>query len=110
MFMNCFYHRDRVAVGGCKSCGKGLCPECAVDLQKGLACRGRCETDVQSVIDLVDRNIKLMPQTARLLESGRKVKSSASVFNLVTGLVFIAWGLTDIERFRFILKTAVKRL
>jgi hypothetical protein len=28
--MRCFYHHDKEAVGSCKSCGKGLCPECAV--------------------------------------------------------------------------------
>ena len=46
-------------MGSCKSCGKGLCPDCAADLGKGLACRGRCEADVTAVIELVDRNIKL---------------------------------------------------
>ncbi len=32
--MSCFYHHDRTSVGGCKSCGKNLCPECAIDLGK----------------------------------------------------------------------------
>ena len=27
--MRCFYHPDRDAVATCKSCGKGLCQECA---------------------------------------------------------------------------------
>ena len=69
--MRCFYHQDREAVGSCKSCGKGLCPDCAADVGKGLACRGRCEEDVRAVVALIDRNIKLSPQTTRLLESGR---------------------------------------
>jgi hypothetical protein len=45
--MKCFYHHDQDAVGECKSCGKGLCPACAVDLGKGLACRQRCEDNVR---------------------------------------------------------------
>ncbi len=57
--MRCYYHKDKEAVGTCKSCGKGLCRDCAVDLGKGLACRGRCEPDAQAVIQLVDRNIQL---------------------------------------------------
>ena len=100
--MSCFYHHDRESVGGCKSCGKSLCPECAVDLGKGLACRGRCEDDVRALIALIDRNIKLSPQTTRLLESGRRTRSSAAIFNLVMGAIFIAWGLTDMDRFSFI--------
>jgi hypothetical protein len=100
--MSCFYHHDRDSVGSCKSCGKDLCSECAVDLGKGLACRDHCEDDVRALIALIDRNIKLSPQTSRLLESSRKIRSSAAIFNLITGAVFIAWGLTDMERFSFI--------
>lgn len=50
--MSCFYHHERDSVGGCKSCGKNLCPECAVDLGRGLACRGRCEEDVRALFGL----------------------------------------------------------
>jgi hypothetical protein len=60
--MRCFYHQDREAIGACKSCNKGLCAECAVDLGNGLACRGRCEADVQAVIRLVDQNSKQTPK------------------------------------------------
>ena len=67
--MRCFYHQDKEAVGTCKLCGKGVCPECAVDLTKGLACRGRCETDAQAIIQLIDRNIQLSanPTKAQLV-------------------------------------------
>lgn len=101
--MHCYYHQDKEAVGSCKSCGKGLCPDCAADVGKGLACRGHCEDDVRAVVALIDRNIKLSPQTARILESSRKVRSSAATFNLVVGVVFIAWGLSNMERFSFII-------
>src|SRR5262249_52940930 len=67
--MHCFYHQDKYAVGVCKSCGKGVCIECAVDLGKGLACRGRCEESVRAITQLIDRNIQLPnnPTTARLV-------------------------------------------
>ena len=79
--MRCFYHQEKEAVGTCRSCGKGLCPECAADLTKGLACRGRCEDDVRAVIELVDRNIKLQPTAARLIQEAAHVwlaRSSSS--------------------------------
>jgi hypothetical protein len=100
--MRCFYHHDKEAVGACKSCGKGLCPDCAADVGKGLACRGRCEEDVRAVVALIDRNIKLSGQTTSLLESGRRTRSGAAIFNLVIGIIFLAWGLNDLDRFSFI--------
>jgi hypothetical protein len=100
--MRCFYHEDREAVGSCTSCGKGLCRECAVDLTKGLACRGRCEQDVSSVIALIDRNIKIAPRTSQILETSRKVRSNTAILNLVMGVLFIIWGFTN-DRLSFII-------
>src|SRR5689334_7530095 len=100
--MSCFYHHDRDSIGGCKSCGKALCPECAVDLGKGLACRGHCEDHVSALIALVDCNIRLSPHAERMLNSARRIRSSAATFNLVMGIVFVAWGLRDREPFSFI--------
>jgi hypothetical protein len=105
--MHCYYHQDREAVGGCKSCGKGLCAECAVDLGKGLACRGRCEADAQAVIDLVQRNIALAPTYTKMRESMREstktTRYSTAIFNLVIGAVFTLWGAVESERFALIL-------
>jgi hypothetical protein len=63
--MRCFYHETKEAVGMCKSCCKGLCAECAVDLSKGLACRNHCEESVKTIIDLVERNIQLWRNPAK---------------------------------------------
>ena len=93
--MKCFYHRDTDAIGTCKSCGKGLCSDCAVDLSKGLACRERCEADVRAVIELVDRNIKITPLSTRMIETSGSVRFGLAVFFLVTGAVFVGWGLTQ---------------
>ena len=93
--MRCFYHQDKEAVGSCKSCGKGLCPECATDLSKGLACRGHCEDDVRAVIELVDRNIKLQPTATRLIQAGGSARLAGSLFFLASGAVFLIYGLTS---------------
>jgi hypothetical protein len=97
--MRCYYHQDKEAVGGCKSCGKGLCRECAADLGKGLACRGRCEADVQAAIASVDRNVKLSETTSRLIGLGRSMWLSAATFYLVLSVVFLGWGFPDFERY-----------
>ena len=100
--MRCFYHQDKDAVGGCKSCGKGLCVECAVDLGKGLACRGRCEEDVRAVVELVDRNIKLQPTATRLIQAGGSARLAASLFFLASGAVFLIYGLTSEREMTFV--------
>lgn len=91
--MKCFYHHDRDAVGQCKSCGKGLCPNCAVDLDKGLACQGRCEKVVQALIRLIDSNVRTADKTASLLGSARQANVWAALFNVALGAVFLVWGL-----------------
>jgi hypothetical protein len=101
--MRCYYHENKEAVGTCKSCGKGLCRECAVDLGKGLACRGRCETDAQAVIQLIDRNIHLSITATNYTLATRIVRSSTAIFNFFIGGIFIVWSLTDFDRFKFLL-------
>ncbi|MEI6194808.1 MAG: hypothetical protein WCS42_10810 [Verrucomicrobiota bacterium] len=116
--MRCFYHQDKDAVGSCKSCGKGLCVECAVDLGKGLACRGRCEESARAIIAIVDRNIQLSitPAKAQLvvpavvqrtgqptdyiaaqltshIRETRNFRWGAGAFCLVVGVILIAAGL-----------------
>jgi len=90
--MRCFYPQDREAVGACKSCNKGLCPECAVDLGKGLACRGRCEADVQAVIKLVDQNVRHMDVVERALQGRRSVLQQNSSTRYATGLFLAVAG------------------
>ncbi len=99
--MRCFYHQDKEAVGSCRSCGKGLCSECALDLGKGLACRSRCEEDVRAVIQLVERNIKMEPAASRLIQAGGSARLAAALFYLVCGGTFFFFGFLNDERFIF---------
>jgi hypothetical protein len=96
--MRCFYHEDREAVGSCKSCGKGLCRECAVDLTKGLACRGHCESDAQALIQLIDRNIQNSSNALRAVQQIRGVRSGAGIFHIVMGVLFVIFGIREFDR------------
>ena len=77
--MRCFYHTDREAVGTCRACSKGLCPECAVDLDVALGCKGRHE--------VLARRLALSQARA-----GRAA-SLLPTFIIGLGAIFIAWGL-----------------
>jgi hypothetical protein len=56
--MKCFYHPQTDAVAICKNCSKGVCFECAVDVGNGVACKGKCEAEVQAVNQMIQRGIK----------------------------------------------------
>ena len=87
--MDCFYHPDTTSVGLCKSCYRGLCRECAVEFPRGLACRGKCEENVQQVIELVQRNVKLTRSLAKNAPGNRIVMFVLGAFVLLFGALFI---------------------
>ena len=95
--MKCYYHHDKDAVGTCKSCQRGVCPECAVDMGKGLACRGHCEEDATGVIQLIDNNVRISPTSTRMLLANRGTGLTSGAFLIAIGLVFIWWGLRASE-------------
>jgi hypothetical protein len=106
--MRCFYHHDQEAIGVCKSCGKGLCAECAVDLGKGLACRGHCEADAEAVIQLIGQNVRHMDVVERALQGRRSVlrqnsstRYATGLFMAVAGAIFTIFGAANLERFAF---------
>ncbi len=93
--MKCFNHDDRDAVGICKSCGKGVCRECAVDMGKGLACRDRCEMDASNVIALIDQNIQFSPVGKNVMGNMRKNTYVQASFLLVAGVIFLLTGMAS---------------
>ena len=74
------------AVALCKSCLRGICAECAADMGKGLACRGKCETEVASLLELQQRN-----KTAYQKASGSYLRMAAGM--AVFGFLLSAFGI-----------------
>src|SRR6266550_889584 len=77
--MKCFTHQDRDAVGICRACSKGLCPECATDLGLAIACRGKHEEQAK----------RLSIAQAR----ATRLSSIFPIFALALGLLFVIWGI-----------------
>jgi Flp pilus assembly protein TadB len=86
--MHCFYHRDVEAIGSCKNCARGLCPECAAEVENGLACRSRCEAEVAALNRVIARN-----KTAYQKASGTYLQTA--VFYVLLGAVFLAAGVLN---------------
>ncbi|PJZ71528.1 hypothetical protein CH373_03315 [Leptospira perolatii] len=80
------------AVGTCRSCGKGLSLEYAVDLGKGLACKGKCEEDVRLLIDLIERNLRLITPSETLILANKKSGYIGGGFLMISGAIFIIFG------------------
>lgn len=84
--MLCFNHPEKEAVGICKACQRGLCAECATDLGHGLACKGKHETQVNTLEAIINRSAKIYAITP-------KTRNAAPLFYGFTGAVFAGFGL-----------------
>ena len=85
--MRCYNHHDKEGVGTCKYCGRALCPECAAEVEKAVACRGRCETDVATLLS-INRNAL---QYARTTKQARYL---GPVMFIAVGALLTTMGVT----------------
>ena len=92
--MECFYHEGATAVGSCRSCIKGLCRSCATELEGGLACAGRCENMVRSLVATIQQSTRYQGVSAGLLRSARGLWLGLTAVAALVGLFVIAWGLS----------------
>lgn len=92
--MKCFYHHDKDAVGVCRHCLKGICPDCAVDFKDGIACKNTCEEKAKATARLVSVNINAQ----KGLKTGRFM---GPVFLSILGLIFLGWAWYCGDLFRF---------
>ncbi len=84
--MNCYRHKDVVSLGICKSCMKGLCENCAVEVDQSLACKGYCENDVKVMVE----SQKNIPNLHKYAKAQRKY---GPVFLILFGLyISIYWS------------------
>lgn len=97
--MRCFYHRDRDAVAACKNCGRGLCPDCSVDVGNGLACPGRCEAEVRSLNEVIERNKTAYEKTSAAYQK-------MALFYLALGAVCLTGAFIDWRGFGWVLYPA----
>jgi hypothetical protein len=86
--MNCFQHPQTPAVGVCKHCARGLCPECAVDEGFGLACKDRCEAEVKAVTQIIERSKKMYGKTSAVYIRGAFLYGLMGLFFLAFPFIF----------------------
>ena len=87
--MKCFTHPGADAVGIGKHCNKGVGLDCAVDVGGGIACKGKCESQVKVLIDAQQR-------VAVLYQTSRSVYRWLAVSMFVVGVAFELVGLNGL--------------
>ncbi|HEX3870226.1 MAG TPA: hypothetical protein VHV77_07320 [Pirellulales bacterium] len=90
--MICFNHPHLDAVGICKSCGRGLCHTCMTEVGLSCCCRDRCEADVATLNDLVERG-----RTIYQKNSAAFYRQGISV--LAMGLIVTALGAVAVVEY-----------
>lgn len=86
--MKCYQHRSTDAIGVCKSCGKAICGDCAVDLGFAVTCPGNCEK-ISSI------NHQLNSNAVAIYTEQKKNKFIAPAFFTILGLVFLIFGFIE---------------
>lgn len=85
--MRCYNHHENEAVGTCKSCGRALCHTCVVEVEKAVACRERCESDVATQLSL-NRN------ALQYAKSTKQARYLGPALFVVVGTMLTSMGLT----------------
>ena len=92
--MNCFTHTDRVALGICRACSKGLCKECAVDLTHSISCKGACAEKAA----VLHRQVQ---QSSVVLSTQSKNRYIMPVFFIFMGLMMMYFARDEHTFFSF---------
>ena len=99
--MDCAEHRGRAAIGICRACLRGVCPDCAVPQRLGLACRGRCEADALALAATLEQSLKTTALSANLLRHTPRLWVGLAIVSLAVGVFVLAFGAT-LPRFQSI--------
>lgn len=84
--MKCFVHQAADAVGTCRACNKGICPDCVKDLGHSICCsQGPCETKARTLDSQV-------AQSGVVLAAQRRNRFLAPMFFIIAGALFIAFA------------------
>ena len=85
--MRCYNHHEKEAVAICRSCGRAVCPGCAAEVEKAVACRDRCESDVSTILSL-NRN------ALQFAKGTKQARYLGPTMFLVLGAMLTTMGLT----------------
>jgi hypothetical protein len=83
--MHCFNHPTYEAAGVCRNCGRALCHDCIAICEEAVACKGKCETRVEAIQQMITSN----QVTTRSLPTQMW---QAGIYAVAAGLMFVLMG------------------
>lgn len=86
--MKCYIHHNVDAVGICKNCQKGICPDCATDVGDGLACKNTCVEKVKSLNEVIQRSKGVYKKTGATYFRLAFIYGLLALFFIIFGLFF----------------------
>ena len=92
--MNCFKHNQTSSVGVCRNCFKGVCSECAIDFEDGVACSEYCLEKAKATVQVVSNTVLAQ----RGAKKGRFIGPS---FLIILGIFYLAYATYCNELFTF---------
>jgi len=92
--MECFYHAGSPAVGSCRACLKGVCRQCAVELEAALACPSGCEPLARALVASLQQSLRFQSVSTGLLRSARGLWLGLTLVALSVGAFVLVWGLS----------------
>lgn len=87
--MKCFNHPETDGVAVCKSCGRAICHDCCAEVGTGIACKSRCEADVEDLNTIIKRGKSAYQKTGGAYRRN-------GIAMLILGIVFFAIGIFPI--------------
>ena len=90
--MKCFYDPTQDAVGTCKSCQRGLSFPYLTEMEKGIACKDRCEEDAAALIALIERNLVASQAANQIMKRDSGTRYGSGVFLVFIGGYFAFSG------------------
>lgn len=99
--MDCAEHPGRAAIGICRACLRGVCQECAAPQRLGLACRGRCESDVHALAATLEQSMRSVALSRSLLQQTPRLWLGLAAVALLVGVFVLGFG-ASLPAFRLI--------
>lgn len=92
--MNCFNHQDIPAVCSCGICAKGLCQNCMQPCSGKFVCSEACAENWEKLNKMNKRALEIYGLD-KPGNKPRKLGAHAALFNIVTGVIFLGYGVYD---------------
>ncbi len=93
--MKCYVHPNEEAVAICKSCGKGLCKDCNIDIQMKSYCKNCVSENLPQRNDVDSQYSSLFGPAAELERAFKSGADGLLALGITSLFIVIFWSISD---------------